>query len=65
VRLHHAEGLLDPQAECTSHTPGNMTAQGPEATRHGAPCLPGTLVDARHASRAAYCKTPSSCWEES
>jgi hypothetical protein len=23
VRLHHAEGLLDPQAERTSHTLGN------------------------------------------
>jgi hypothetical protein len=46
VRLHHAEGLLDPQVEGASHTPGNMAAQGLVATRHGAPCLAGTLVDA-------------------
>jgi hypothetical protein len=46
VRLHHAEGPLDPQAERTSHTLGNMAAKGPKVTRHGAPCLPGALVDA-------------------
>jgi hypothetical protein len=44
VRLHHAEGLSDPQAERTSHMPGYMAAQGPEVTHHRAPCLPGTLV---------------------
>jgi hypothetical protein len=37
VRLHHAEGLLDPQAERTSHTSGDMTAQGTQVARHGAP----------------------------
>jgi hypothetical protein len=47
MRLHYAEGLSDPQAERTSHTPGDMAAQGPEATRHRTPCLPGTLVDAQ------------------
>jgi hypothetical protein len=46
VRLHHAEGLLDPQAEHTPHTLGDMAAQGPEATSHGARCLSGALVDA-------------------
>jgi hypothetical protein len=46
VRLHHAEGLLDPQAEHTSHTPGNMTAQGTEAARHGALGLHVALLHA-------------------
>jgi hypothetical protein len=39
VRRHHAEGLMDPQAERISHTPGDVTAQGVEAARHGAPGL--------------------------
>jgi hypothetical protein len=46
VCIHHTESLLDPQAERTSHTPSDMAAQGPEATRHGAPYLASTLVDA-------------------
>jgi hypothetical protein len=36
VRHHHTKGFLDPQVECTVHTPGNMPAQGAEATHHGA-----------------------------
>jgi hypothetical protein len=56
---------LDPQAERISHAPGNMVSQGPEATCHRAPCFPGALVNALwHASRAASCRTSSSCWEE-
>jgi hypothetical protein len=46
MRLHHADGLLDPQAECTLHTRGDMAAQGTEATHHGAPGLPVTLLNA-------------------
>jgi hypothetical protein len=46
VRHHHTEGLLDPQAERTSHTTGDMTAQGTEAARHGAPGLRVALLHA-------------------
>jgi hypothetical protein len=46
VRLHHAEGLLDPQVERTPHTSGDMAAQGTEAPRHGAPGLTRPLLDA-------------------
>jgi hypothetical protein len=46
VRLHHAKGLLDPEAECTSHTPGDMAAQGTKAAHHGAPGLPVALLHA-------------------
>jgi hypothetical protein len=46
VRLHHAKGLLDSGVERASHAFGDMAAQSPEATRHGAPCLTGTPVDA-------------------
>jgi hypothetical protein len=45
VRLHHAKGLLDPQAEGASRALGNVAAQSSEATRHGAPCYLGALVD--------------------
>jgi hypothetical protein len=65
VRLHHAEGLLEPQAECASHTPGNMAAQGPEANLHRAPCFPCTLVDAMGRLEGCLLQNPSSCWEES
>jgi hypothetical protein len=46
VWLHHAEGLLDPQVERTSHMPGDMTAQGTETARHGALGLHTTLLHA-------------------
>jgi hypothetical protein len=39
VRLHHTKGLLEPQAERTSHTSGDMATQGTKAARHGAPGL--------------------------
>jgi hypothetical protein len=45
VRLHHAEGVLDPQAEGTPHALGNMATQGPEPARHGAPGLPVALLN--------------------
>jgi hypothetical protein len=44
VRHHHADGLLDPQAERVSHTPGDMAAQGAEVARHGAPSLHFALL---------------------
>jgi hypothetical protein len=45
VRLHHTEGLLDPQAEGTPHVLGNMATQGPEMARHGTPGLPVALLN--------------------
>jgi hypothetical protein len=46
VRRHHAKGFLDPQVECMAHMPGNMPAHGAEVTRHGAPGLRLSLLDA-------------------
>jgi hypothetical protein len=45
VRLLNVEGLLDPQGERTSHTPGDVATQVPEATCHRAPCPTGAPVD--------------------
>jgi hypothetical protein len=59
VRLHHAKGLLDPQAECTSHTLSDMTAQGTVAMELPA-CTPPSSTP-WHASRAASRSSSSSC----
>jgi hypothetical protein len=45
VRLHHAKGLLDPQAEGTPHAPGDIATQGPKTARHRAPGLPVALLN--------------------
>jgi hypothetical protein len=46
VRLHHAEGLLDPQEDGTLHVLSNMAMQGPEAAHHGAPGLHVAILNA-------------------
>jgi hypothetical protein len=44
VRLHHVDGLLDPQVDSTLYTPGDMTTQGTEAAHHGASGLHFALL---------------------
>jgi hypothetical protein len=45
VRSHHAEGLLDTQVKGATHWPGNVPAEGAEATHHRAPVLHFALFD--------------------
>jgi hypothetical protein len=45
VGSHHAESLLDTQVKGAAHAPGNMPAEGAEATRHRAPSLHLALLD--------------------
>jgi hypothetical protein len=45
VRSHHAKGLLDAQVKGVAHAPGDMPAEGAEATRHRAPSLRLAFLD--------------------
>jgi hypothetical protein len=45
VGRHHAKGLLDAQVRGAANAPGNMPAEGAEATRHRAPSLRLAFLD--------------------
>jgi hypothetical protein len=46
VRLHHAEGLVDAEAERACQACGDMASQSLKVTCHRAPRLTGTSVNA-------------------